>query len=114
MVAILTGFLIQPLMGSGSLPLVFAFLALCMLAMGFCYGPLGGWLPGLFPPLVRYTGVSAAFNLASILGGGLTPFAAQWLATRYGLATVGLYCSGLAAVSLVAVATLGRRRGAAG
>jgi MFS family permease len=108
-VAIATGCLIQPLMGSGSLFLVFVFLSLCMLAMGFCYGPLGGWLPTLFPPLVRYTGVSAAFNLASILGGGLTPIVAQYLATRHGLVPVGLYCSGLAAVSLVALVVMGRR-----
>ena len=113
-VAILTGFLIQPLMGSGSLALVFLFLSLCMFAMGFCYGPLGGWLPTLFPPLVRYTGVSAAFNLASILGGGLTPIVAQWLATNHGLAPVGLYCSGLAAISLVALLLMGRRRAATG
>ena len=112
-VAIATGFLIQPLMGSGSLLLVFLFLSLCMFAMGFCYGPLGGWLPSLFPPLVRYTGVSAAFNLASILGGGLTPIAAQWLATRHGLAPVGFYCSGLATVSLVALLAMGRGRAAA-
>jgi len=108
-VAIVTGFLIQPLMGSGSLLLVFAFLSLCMFAMGFCYGPLGGWLPSLFPPLVRYTGVSAAFNLASILGGGLTPIAAQWLATSRGLAPVGLYCSALATISLLALLAMGRR-----
>lgn len=107
--AILTGCLIQPLMGSGSLGLVFLFLSCCMFAMGFCYGPLGGWLPTLFPPLVRYTGVSAAFNLASILGGGLTPIAAQWLAITHGLVPVGLYCSGLAAISLVALALMGPR-----
>jgi MFS family permease len=108
-IAIVTGALIQPLMGSGSLLLVFVFLSLCMFAMGFCYGPLGGWLPTLFPPLVRYTGVSAAFNLASILGGGLTPIVAQYLALRHGLVPVGLYCSGLAAISLVALAIMGRR-----
>ena len=37
---------------------VFVFLAVALLVMGFVYGPLGAWLPGLFPPRVRYTGVS--------------------------------------------------------
>lgn len=111
---IVTGFLIQPLMGSGSLFLVFLFLALCLFMMGFCYGPLGGWLPTLFPPLVRYTGVSVAFNLAGILGGGLTPYVAQRLADRGGLVPVGLYCSGLATISLVALLAMGRGRAARG
>jgi MFS family permease len=108
--AILLGFLIQPLMGSGSLWQLFLFLALALFVMGFTYGPLGGWLPSLYPPLVRYTGVSMAFNVAGILGGGLTPFAAQALASRGGLSLVGLYCSGLATISLVALIALGRVR----
>ena len=97
------GLLIQPLMGSGSLVLVFVYLALSLLLMGFVYGPLGGWLPSLFPPRVRYTGASMAFNVAGVLGGGLTPFVAQALATRGGLLPVGLYASAAALVSLVAL-----------
>ena len=97
------GLLIQPLMGSGMLGLVFVYLALSLLLMGFVYGPLGGWLPSLFPPRVRYTGASMAFNVAGVLGGGLTPFVAQALATRGGLAPVGLYASAAALVSLVAL-----------
>ena len=108
--AILLGFLVKPLMGSGSLAELFLFLALSLFVMGFTYGPLGGWLPSLYPPLVRYTGVSMAFNVAGILGGGLTPFAAQALATSGGLSAVGLYCSGLAAISLIALVALGRGR----
>ncbi|WP_404713149.1 MFS transporter [Sphingomonas sp. MMS24-J13] len=108
--AILLGFLVKPMMGSGSLLELFLFLALALFVMGFTYGPLGGWLPSLFPPLVRYTGVSMAFNVAGILGGGLTPFAAQALATSGGLWAVGFYCSALAAISLVALLVLGRGR----
>ncbi len=108
--AILTGFLMAPLMESGSLFRVFLFLALALFVMGFTYGPLGGWLPSLFPPMVRYTGVSMAFNVAGILGGGLTPIVAQALANHNGLAPVGLYASALAAVSLVALLALAPRR----
>ena len=36
--------------------LVFFYLSLILLLMGFVYGPLGDWLPGLFPAQVRYTG----------------------------------------------------------
>ena len=106
---IAVGFLLAPMLGSGSLLLVFVFLAIALLAMGFVYGPLGAWLPGLFPARVRYTGASAAFNVAGVLGGGLTPLAAQALAERQGLAAVGWYLSGAAAVSLAALLTGVRR-----
>ncbi len=101
--AIGTGVLLAPMLGSGSLALVFAYLAVTLFVMGFVYGPLGAWLPGLFPARVRYTGASLAFNVAGVLGGGLTPLAAQALASRYGLAAVGAYGSAAAAVSLIAL-----------
>ena len=100
---ILAGFLFEPMMGSGSLLMVFAYLSLLLLLMGFVYGPLGAWLPGLFPARVRYTGASMAFNVAGVIGGGLTPLFAERLAMSYGLAAVGLYTSGAAAASLVAL-----------
>ena len=100
------GFLLAPLLGSGSMTGVVIFLSLLLALMGFAYGPLGGWLPSLFPPRVRYTGVSMAFNLAGILGGGLTPFIAQALADRGGLVPVGYYLSGAALLSLIALLLL--------
>jgi MFS family permease len=108
--AIPTGLLLAPLMGSGSLPLVFLFLALALLVMGFVYGPLGAWLPGLFPARVRYTGASMAFNIGGILGGALTPIAAKALADRGGLMLVGLYLAGAGLVSLIALIPLGEKR----
>ena len=99
------GALLGPMLGSGSLPLVFIFLALALFVMGFVYGPLGAFLPGLFPARVRYTGASLAFNVGGILGGGLTPYLAQKLAERGGLASVGFYLAAAALVSLVAIAT---------
>src|SRR4029079_10139511 len=67
------GLLLSALLGSGSLILVFFFLAIILLLMGFVYGPLGDWLPGLFPAQVRYTGASVAFNVGGIMGGALAP-----------------------------------------
>ena len=106
---ILTGALIAPLLGGGSIALAFLFLAIALLAMGFVYGPLGAWLPGLFPPHVRYTGTSLAFNIGGIIGGGLTPALAQMMATRGGLAPVGLYLAGAAVLSLIGLFAAGRR-----
>lgn len=100
------GLLLAPLMGSGSLALVFLFLAIALLLMGFVYGPLGAWLPGLFPARVRYTGASMAFNVGGILGGALAPMIAQALADRGGLPLVGLYLSAAGLVSLIALVPL--------
>ncbi|OYX46462.1 MAG: MFS transporter, partial [Sphingomonas sp. 32-66-10] len=100
-----SGFVIAPLMGAG-LGGVFAFLALLLFAMGFVYGPLSAWLTDLFPARVRYTGVSMAFNVAGVIGGGLTPVIAQKLAMDAGLAPVGWYLSAAAALSLVALVSL--------
>ncbi len=105
-----SGFVIAPLMGAG-LGGVFAFLALLLFAMGFVYGPLSAWLTDLFPARVRYTGVSMAFNVAGVIGGGLTPVIAQKLAMDGGLAPVGWYLSAAAVLSLVALLALRPRAG---
>lgn len=97
------GLLLGPMMGSGSLWLIASFLAAALLMMGFVYGPLGAFLPGLFPARVRYTGASVSFNVGGILGGALTPLAAQWLSEIGGLMLVGIYLSGAALVSLIAL-----------
>jgi metabolite-proton symporter len=80
--------------------------AVTMLCLGFgltglVYGPLGTVLSELFPTAVRYTGSSIAFNVAGIFGASLAPYAATWLAQRYGLQYVGYYLSGVAALSLI-------------
>jgi MFS family permease len=103
------GFLLAPMMGSGSLFLIWAFLSLTLFLMGFVYGPLGAFLPSLFPTRVRYSGTSIAFNVGGILGGGLAPIIAAALAERGGLEPVGLYYSGAAAISLIALIPLARR-----
>ena len=102
---VFTGALLAPMMGSGSLALMFVFLSLCLWVMGFVYGPLGAFLPGLFPARVRYTGASMAFNVGGILGGALSPMIAQALAdSGGGLWPVGAYLAAAALVSLVALA----------
>ncbi|MFV0623115.1 MFS transporter [Sphingomonas sp. ac-8] len=100
---VLAGLLMQPLMGGGGAGAVTAWLAIALFAMGFVYGPLGAWLPGLFPARVRYTGASIAFNVGGVIGGALTPLAAEALAQRGGLAPVGLY---LAVAGLFSLAGL--------
>ncbi|MCB2013862.1 MAG: MFS transporter [Sphingobium sp.] len=91
------------LLGSGNYILIWSGLSIGLFAMGFVYGPLGAWLPSLFPIRLRYTGVSFAFNLGGIIGGALAPIVAQALVDLYGVATAGLYMSAAAIISLIAL-----------
>ncbi len=103
--SIFVGAAMGPLMQAGPGG-VFAFLALSLFVMGFVYGPLGAFLPGLFPARVRYTGASVAFNLGGIIGGGLTPVIGQALASHYGIGAVGWYLAAAALVSAGGLALL--------
>ncbi len=106
--AILAGLLLAPMLQSGSLVIIAVWICAGLSVQGFVYGPLGAWLPGLFPARVRYTGVSMAFNIGGIIGGGLTPVIAQILADRGGLWLVGLYMAVAATSSLVALKLIRR------
>jgi MFS family permease len=102
--------MLAPLLSSGSLAAIWLFLSTALFVMGLLYGPLGAWMPSLFPARVRYTGVSVAFTVGGILGGGIAPMVAQSLAIHGGLQWVGLYLSAAALISLLALLTLGHDR----
>jgi signal transduction histidine kinase len=78
--------------------------------MGFVNGPLGAWLPSLFPPRVRYSGTSVAFNVGGIVGGAFSPMIAQGLADRSGLTAVGFYLALTGGISLIAFDVSARQR----
>lgn len=103
------GLIMPLLLVPGSLLSVFAWLAIGLFVMGLVYGPLGGWLPSLFPAGVRYTGVSVTFNMGGIIGGGLTPVIAVTLVAQGGIGWVGYYLAGAAVLSLLGLAVLARR-----
>jgi len=100
--ALLSGFLMEPMLSSGSLVQITAFLSLELFLMGATYAPLGALLPELFPTRVRYTGAGAAYNLGGILGASLAPYIAQQLVQHGGLSWVGGYISVAAAISVMA------------
>lgn len=99
----LFGFALGPLLGGGSMLLVTLFLCLGLFLMGLIFGPMGAFLPELFPTRVRYTGASLTYNLAGILGASLAPYIAQTLVEQGGLGWVGGYISIAAVISVVAV-----------
>jgi len=93
-------FLTAPWLGSGVTSLTGAYLCCLLFLLGLIYGPLGAWLPALFPTNVRYTGVSICFNAAGILGGALTPNIALEL-SQSGLEWVGYYMGLVCVFSLI-------------
>ncbi len=97
------GFVFGPGLGSGSLWTVFLTLAAALFIMGYAYGPLGSWLPTLFPVTVRYSGISVAFNTGGILGGAITPILAQMMAAEGAGAQAGLLLSVAGALSLLGI-----------
>ncbi len=101
--ALLSGFLLAPMLASGSTLQITAFLALELFLMGATFAPMGALLPELFPTAVRYTGAGTAYNLGGILGASLAPYIAQQLVLHGGLSWVGGYVSVAAAMSLFAV-----------
>lgn len=100
---IVFGLVMGPLMGSGGTVGVMAFLVIGLSLMGLTFGPMASVLPELFPTRVRYTGASAAYNLASLLGASFAPYIATWLAGTFGLAWVGGYLVLVSSLTLVAL-----------
>ncbi|HLV06982.1 MAG TPA: MFS transporter [Croceibacterium sp.] len=100
---VVLGLIFGPVLSSGSLALVFVTLAVALLVMGFVYGPLGGWMPKLFPVTVRYTAISIAFNAGGIVGGAVAPIVAQMLSATGGTAMVGLLVSVAGLLTLLGV-----------
>jgi len=68
------------------------------------YGPIAALLAELFPPQIRYSGMSLSFQVAAVLGGGLAPIAAVALAeTGMGFNAVALLIVVAAVVSIGAM-----------
>lgn len=67
------------LIGTKSVPLAALGLALATIPHSMYYAALAGILAQSFPANVRYTGVSLAYQIASMIFAGTTPFVAQAL-----------------------------------
>lgn len=104
------GFLLAPMLSSGSTLIVVLFLCLALLCMGVIFGPMGAVLSELFPTHVRYTGASVTYNMGGILGASFAPLIAQMLANEGGLYWVGGYLIAAALVSFGAIWSLRETR----
>ncbi|MGM7678608.1 MFS transporter [Microbacterium sp. A94] len=76
---VVNSLLVVPLLSSGSLAMLTVSYVLVFSIHAFILGPLTAIYVELFPTKNRYTGVSITYQLASLVGGGLGPLAAQSL-----------------------------------
>ena len=98
-------FLFFPMLASGSNAVIVAAIVIGLVLHATMYAPQAAFITELFPTRIRYSGVSLAYQLTSIVAGSLAPIIALWLYKEYGSATpvaiyVGIACaiSGLSAL----------------
>jgi|GEM_PF-5296640 MFS family permease len=73
------------------------------LIQGILAGPIGAYISEQFPPAVRYTGASLAYQGASTLGAGFTPMIATALMVAGGLGAVAGFWIAVLVLGLIAV-----------
>ena len=98
-------FIVFGLLGSGDNVSIVLALVVGLVLHGAMYGPQAAFITELFPTRIRYSGVSLAYQLTSIVAGSLAPIIALWLYQEYDSATpvaiyVGVACliSGVSAL----------------
>ncbi|MBN9176902.1 MAG: MHS family MFS transporter [Microbacterium sp.] len=105
-VALPWSLLLFPLLDSGSYGAFVLGLSVTMFIVGGSYGPFGSYLPELFQTRYRYTGAGTAYNLAALVGGGVTPLVAAALAASFGGMAIGYLLAGVSALSIVCALAL--------
>jgi MFS family permease len=68
-----------------------AYMLTGFLLLGLAFGQSSGVVNASFPPQHRYTGAAIVANAAWFIGAGFAPLVALFLASRFGLWSVGLY-----------------------
>jgi metabolite-proton symporter len=101
-----------PMLASGDGALIVAAIVAGLVFHSAMYGPQAAFIAELFPTRIRYSGVSIAYQLTSIVAGSLAPIIALWLYREHGSATpvalyVGAACLVSGATALLARETKG-------
>jgi len=105
--AIMTAVLAFPLfwlLDTGSTPLIWlGIVGSFLLAHSAMYAPQAAFFSELFGTHVRYSGASIGSQLSSVVAGGLSPFIATALLTKFGGNAVAVYLIVMALVTVVAI-----------
>ncbi|MEA3063035.1 MAG: hypothetical protein QOJ94_2816 [Sphingomonadales bacterium] len=75
-------FAFLPMLGSGDMATIVLAITIALILHGAMYGPQAAFITELFPTRYRYSGVSIAYQLTSIVAGSLAPIVAIWLYQR--------------------------------
>ncbi|KRW58554.1 MFS transporter [Pseudomonas sp. TTU2014-080ASC] len=87
-------------------------MALATIPHAMFYGAVGGILARAFPTRIRYTGLSLAYQLCSLLIGGGTPVLAQWILNSTGeIFWVAIAAGSYAIISLICTLLLLQKTG---
>jgi len=93
-------FVMFRLLGSGDNLEIYLALVIGLVLHGAMYGPQAAFITELFPTRIRYSGVSIAYQLTSIVAGSLAPIIALWLYKDWGSALpVAIYVGVACAIS---------------
>ena len=93
-------FVMFGLLGSGDHLEIYMALVVGLVLHGAMYGPQAAFITELFPTRIRYSGVSIAYQLTSIVAGSLAPFIAVLLYQAYDSALpVAIYVGAACAIS---------------
>jgi len=105
-------FVMFGMLGSGSNGSIILALVVGLVLHGAMYGPQAAFITELFPTRIRYSGVSLAYQLTSIVAGSLAPIIALWLYKEYGSATpVAIYVGAACVISGVSALLARETRG---
>jgi metabolite-proton symporter len=72
-------FAFLPMLASANMAMIVAAITVALILHGAMYGPQAAFIAELFPTRYRYSGVSIAYQLTSIVAGSLAPIIALWL-----------------------------------
>ncbi|SAL79203.1 major facilitator transporter [Caballeronia peredens] len=87
-------------------------IAIAVICMASFYSVIAGFVSGVFPVRVRYSGISLAYQVCGAIAGGLTPLVGTWLAHRYTGQwwPLAVFYTCLAGISLLCIVALDARR----
>lgn len=93
-------FVFFPMLASGDPFIIVAAIVIGLVLHSAMYGPQAAFITELFPTRIRYSGVSIAYQLTSIVAGSLAPIIALWLYTEYeSYVPVAIYVAVTCAIS---------------
>ena len=105
-------FVMFGLLGSSDNVSIVLALVVGLVLHGAMYGPQAAFITELFPTRIRYSGVSLAYQLTSIVAGSLAPIIALWLYREYDSATpVAIYVGAACLISGVSALLARETRG---